>query len=278
MNHLRSHNPVSLIVILGSGLAGACDDFTAVESFSFEVIPGAKPPGVAGHAGEIRKCEENGADVWFVIGRKHVYENGDGELCAVLDSLKDRGATHLLITSAAGSLNRTFRKGEIALACGIIDLQCRKPGGRGRMAVSSDRNKHRYLRGSSVKMERPIGSACCASRMYEVGFDSLLNEAAFRAGVILQKGVLACMPGPAYETPAEVRALTYFGADLVSMSAASELEYAAIHRIPAGALAVVTNLATGLAKTAPAHNDVLASAKPAGRDLGRIVKHLVKLL
>jgi purine-nucleoside phosphorylase len=95
---------------------------------------------------------------------------------------------------------------------------------------------------------------------YDRRLGALLDDAAARAGVPLRTGVYACVLGPSYETPAEVRMLRALGADLVGMSTVPEVIAARHQGVPVVGLSVVANPAAGLGHRPLAHEEVSAVA------------------
>ena len=79
------------------------------------------------------------------------------------------------------------------------------------------------------------------------------------------QGVYANMNGPRYETPAEIKALSALGAQIVGMTAGSEATVMKEARVPYGCLAIVTNLASGLSPEQLAHEEVAAVMQEAGQ-------------
>ncbi|NIM20402.1 MAG: hypothetical protein GTO51_09245 [Candidatus Latescibacteria bacterium] len=255
-----------LTVLLGSGLGGACERFPVVRSLEFEQIPGLTPPSVSGHRGEFRLCSINDRRCLFIVGRKHYYERADKEIRAMVRFAAALGTGELVLTSAAGSVDSRLSPGELVVVEDIMDFQDRdyrltrpaEPAGR-----------------SSV-VPRPLRGGNSPLLCLDPSLRSRIEKAAIKAGIALKRGVLACVSGPAYETPAEVRALQEIGASLVTMSAAPEVFFANQAGLRVAALCLVTNLATGLAQSAPSHKSVLEIGKRSSRALGDLIVHLVR--
>jgi xanthosine phosphorylase len=104
----------------------------------------------------------------------------------------------------------------------------------------------------------------------------LLEKAAQKAGICLHKGVYIAVQGPQYETAAEIRAFQILGADAVGMSTVPEVLIAHHCGMKVGALATLTNYATGLAKTSHDHQDVVAVAHQASNHLIQIVQNFLE--
>lgn len=264
--------------MLGSGLGSVCRGWRTIREVPFETIPGLSAERVAGHEGVLRTCEVRGRTGVIVVGRKHGYEGNDRPVRALVDYIAGLGVTHLLLTSAAGSLTRSVRPGEIGIVEDLIDLQFRPPiasvpahgkmtGGRPQPAGFPDRSL-------TLRCERPALGRC---RVLDPSFARLVRRAAGAAGVPLQRGVLASMMGPTYETPAEVAMLKAAGAHFVTMSAAPEIEFAASRGVAVAAIAIITNYATGISSSRLTHEEVLESGSAAAGSVRLLIEQLITL-
>jgi purine-nucleoside phosphorylase len=265
-------------VILGSGLGDVCGDWPSTGECSFDEVPGLSSARIAGHEGVVRKCLVAGKQCLFVMGRKHCYEGGVGQVSALIDFISGLGAGRLLLTSAAGSLTRSIRPGEIGIAEDLLDLQfCsyavppvvrRCPDGSRAGEAPVDTFSDRLYR------ERPhLGGPYGVDRP----FTDLVEQAAGTAGITLRRGVIASMAGPTYETPAEVALLRKIGVHFVTMSAAPEMRFAVERGMSVAALAIVTNYATGISGVKLAHDEVLEIGARAAGSVRAIVRQLIEL-
>lgn len=266
-----------LAVMLGSGLGEVCAGWPVSNEVPFESIPGLSAGCVDGHEGVIRTCNVGGRSGLFIVGRKHGYEGNDRPVRALVDHIAGLGVTHLLLTSASGSLTRSIRPGEIGIAEDLVDFQFRSPaspiplrthvtGGAGREAFSEP--------------SRPLwGERPAAGRLggLDPAFAALVRRAAGAAGVSLHRGVMASMMGPTYETPSEVAMLQIAGAHFVTMSAAPEIEFAASRGVAVAALAIITNYATGISSDNLAHKDVLRRGGEAAGRVRALIEQLIIL-
>ena len=100
-------------------------------------------------------------------------------------------------------------------------------------------------------------------------------EAAARVGLALREGVYACLPGPSYETPAEIRMLRTLGADVVGMSTVPEAIVARHAGIEVLAFALVTNAAAGITGAAITHEEVIEAGREAGLRLGLLIEAII---
>jgi purine-nucleoside phosphorylase len=109
------------------------------------------------------------------------------------------------------------------------------------------------------------------SEPYDARLGKLLDETARALGIPLAHGVYACMLGPSYETPAEIRMLRALGADLVGMSTVPEVIAARHMGVPVCGISVVTNFAAGLGRKPLSHAEVSETAERVRDRLGALV-------
>ena len=245
-------------VIAGSGMAGMVDAFEVVERVGFERIVGVGTVTVPGHIGEVCTCRVDESRLIVALGRRHGYERATESMRRMIEWLSRQGVTELVVTSAVGGLRSTLVPGELVLTTDILDLR-----GAG---------EHDGYTGGGGGAPGRI-----TSRPLELDaqLSSRLEAAAKSTGVPLQRGTLACLSGPTYETPAEVEYLQRIGADLATMSAVSEVEIANARGIPVASIALVTNPGTGIAASVPGHSDVIEVAARASGSIARIIRQLV---
>ncbi len=244
-------------VILGSGLSGFGDRLEAAAVIPYEQIPGFPAPRVAGHPGRLvvgeLAAEGRRVPVVAMQGRVHAYEGWSAEDVAfgarVLCGL---GIRALLVTNASGGVNPAYTPGEIVRIADHLNLSGVSP----LVGENDDRLGPRF-----PDMSEP----------YDARLAALLDDAARSAGVPLPAGVYACLLGPSYETPAEIRMLRAMGADLVGMSTVPEVIAARHMGVPVAALSVVTNHAAGLTRRRLSHAEVGQVAERARDRLGALV-------
>jgi purine-nucleoside phosphorylase len=106
-------------------------------------------------------------------------------------------------------------------------------------------------------------------------YSSRLREVARTIRPDLEDGVYAALPGPHFETPAEIRMLRTMGADLVGMSTALEAIAARAAGAEVFGLSLVTNLAAGITGEPLNHEEVLEAGRLAATDMGTLLRDLV---
>lgn len=238
----------------GSGLAGLASLLHVEETIPFEKIPGVGAAGVAGHAGEVLAGTMDGHACQLVLGRRHFYEGEPRAIARLIDFVVERGATSLLVTSAAGGLKRELCAGDLVVIHDFIDLQNRR--------VLVSRERARSSRG--IKIHPRL------TRLFE--------KAATDARVPWHRGVSVCTSGPTYESPIDVEFLQYAGGIVATMSGAPEVTHANVIGLPAAAVAVVTNPCTGINASVPVHTEVLAASGRATQGLARVLRQFIESL
>jgi purine-nucleoside phosphorylase len=106
----------------------------------------------------------------------------------------------------------------------------------------------------------------------------LARRIAADQGIELQKGVYAAVPGPSFETPAEIRMIARLGGDVVGMSTVPEVLVARALGLRCLGFSLVTNLAAGRSDRPLDHAEVIAVGEAAGERLGRILRGVVREL
>jgi purine-nucleoside phosphorylase len=244
-------------VILGSGWRPAADALgPPAATMPSTDLPGFPTPRVAGHGGELRSVPVGDRNVLVSLGRVHAYEGHD--LAHVVHGVRTAvlaGCRTVVLTNAAGGLGEGLAIGQPVLIRDHINLTGRSP------------------------LTGPEPEAAIGPRFPDMtdAYSARLRAMARELDPGLAEGVYAGMPGPQYETPAEIRMLRLLGADLVGMSTVHET-IAAVH-LGAEVLAVslVTNLAAGLGDALD-HADVLAVAGEAAERMGVLLAGLVRAL
>ncbi|HUL59207.1 MAG TPA: purine-nucleoside phosphorylase [Anaeromyxobacteraceae bacterium] len=249
--------PPAAGVVLGSGLGGFADRLTDPVAIPYDEIPGFPLARVAGHAGRLVVGTLSGDAGSVVVaamqGRAHMYEGWSADDVAFgVRVLCGLGSRLLLVTNAAGAVNASLAPGDLVRIVDHLNLSGQNP-----------------LAGENDERIGPRFPDLTAA--YDPGLGALLEERAAALGAPLSRGVYACVLGPSYETPAEIRMLQTLGADLVGMSTVPEVIAARHMGVPVVGISVVTNLAAGLGRQPPSHAEVEATAARVRDRLGTLV-------
>lgn len=250
----RSCHDVALV--LGSGWAAAADALgQPVAEVSVSALGGFPPPTVAGHGGSVRSVEVGGLAVLVFLGRVHAYEGHP--MATVVHGVRAAaaaGCRSIILTNAAGAVNGDYRVGDPVLISDHLNLTGRSP----------------------------LFGPAPAEGVRFVDLTDLYSaerRAAVRAAVPgLVEGVYAGLPGPHYETPAEIRMLRTLGADLVGMSTVHEAIAARHLGLEVLGISLVTNAAAGSGAGPLDHAEVMAAGAAATGDMGRLLATVIGTL
>jgi purine-nucleoside phosphorylase len=247
----------SLALVLGSGfhcVTGAMEIDAAVP---YTKLAGFPKSGVTGHRGEALIGKLGGEPVIVLNGRAHYYEGHSmAEVTFPIRVLAEYGVESILITNAAGGINRKFRAGDFMLFKDHINLMPDNP-----------------LRGAVPNgLERFVD----LTHTYDATHEKTMSAAARAAKATLRHGVYLALPGPNYETPAEVRAFAKLGADAVGMSTVPEVLVARQHGLRVAALSCITNAAAGLGKSELSHDEVLDTVTQVATRARRLLTEFAK--
>jgi len=233
----------AVAVVLGSGLGGFADSLDDAVTIPCASIPHFPTPTVAGHRGNLVVGRSAGGPVAVLQGRFHHYEGHDLDAVTFpVRVLQALGVTSLVLTAATGGIASSLRPGDIACLRDHINMLGVNP-----------------LRGPND--DRLGARFPDMGEVYPRRLAAIAREEAARLGFDLPDAVYACMPGPCYETPAEVRMLRTLGADVVGMSTVPEAIVARHAGIAVLAFAVVSNCAAGIAEGAITHEEVLEAGR-----------------
>jgi purine-nucleoside phosphorylase len=244
-------------IVLGSGLGHLADLVESPTVIPYASIPHFPRPSIEGHAGNLVAGRLGGTPVAMLQGRVHYYEGHDLATVTFPTRVLARlGCATLILTAATGGINLDYRKGDlVCLADHINGL-----GANPLRGPNDDRLGKRFPDMTEV---------------YALRLQSLAREVADRLGIPLKSGVYMALPGPSYESPAEIRMLRTLGADVVGMSTVPEAIVARHSGMEVLAFAMVTNAAAGVTGETIDHAEVIEVADDAGRRLGRIIAGVV---
>lgn len=232
----------TLAIVLGSGFNHVLRDLDVDAWSAYSKIPGFPKTTVAGHGGELLIGKLGGTPVIVLSGRAHYYEGHTMEqVTFAVRTLAACGVKDLLLTNAAGGINRNFRAGDFMLLTDHINLMGTNP-----------------LRGPALPgLPRFVD----LSQAYDPALNATVIAAAKKNKTKLRRGVYLAVSGPSYETPAEIKAFARLGADVVGMSTVPETIVARQCGLRVAAISCITNLAAGISKAPLSHEEVLETAE-----------------
>ena len=254
----RAGGEVTCAIVLGSGLATTFRRHPGFEKIDYAELAALPKPGAAGHLGEVLVGELAGRRVAAFCGRFHLYEGHSArDVVRLVDVSVAAGAKTIVLTNAAGGLNRSYATGDLMLISDHLNLTGTNP-----LAVA---NLPGGISERFVDM-----SASYAPNLRRTA----LNVAA-RNGLRAHEGVYAGLLGPSFETPAEVAMLRLLGADAVGMSTVLETIEARAHGCDVLGVSLITNVHDG-APVSP--SDVVAQAERRADDFARFITGVVEAL
>ena len=237
-------------LILGSGLGFMADEIEDPVVFDYSEIPNFPVSTAPGHEGKLVIGTLFGKRVVAMKGRFHTYEGYDpSQVVFPVYVMKEIGVERLLITNAAGGINRSFEPGDIVIIKDVI-------------SILSFRNP---LRGPNDERLGPRFPDM--SKPFDREWIEKLKEK-----IDLKEGVYIWTLGPSYETPAEIRAFGKLGADLVGMSTVPEVIAANHIGIKVLGLSCVTNMAAGILEEPLSHEEVMRVANAVKGKFSKIVR------
>jgi xanthosine phosphorylase len=247
-------------IILGSGLGDLVERIDSPTVVPYRALPGFPPAGIEGHAGKVVAGTLAGTRVIALSGRVHAYEALPLDAYRVpVRMLRRLGVEILVLTNAAGSVRRSIGPGRLMLIIDHINLLGMNP----LCGANADSYGPRFPNMRDA---------------YDRDLRSLMLRAAKRARITLAEGTYLACPGPSFETAAEIRAFSRLGADAVGMSTVPEAIVARHCGLRVAGLSVITNFAEGMAATAPSHEETLAVAGKASRQMARLLIEFLKAL
>lgn len=235
-------------IVLGSGLNSFADSLAIEATIPYAEIPGLPVSRVPGHAGAFSLARVDGGAVLIARGRVHLYEGWTAsEVTAGIRLMHRLGVERLILTNAAGTLNPQFPPGEWMMLSDHLNLTGASP-----------------LTGGAHFVD--------LTAAYSPRLRAIFREAAGTAGVPLHDGVYASLPGPQYETPAEIRMLRTLGADAVGMSTVLETIQARALGMEVAAFSCLTNWAAGITGDVLTHDEVTDTGRAAASQLATVLR------
>jgi purine-nucleoside phosphorylase len=245
-------------IILGSGLGLLTDFIEDKHEIDYSDIPGFVASTIQGHAGKLILGKLAGKNVLAMSGRFHLYEGHDVSTVTLpIRVFKKLGIHNLIVTNAAGGVNRNFNPGDLMIITDHIGIFAPSP----LLGPNLDDFGSRFPDMSSV---------------YDKELVSLAEKTGAKIGVTLKKGVYMYLKGPAYETPAEIRMLERFGVDAVGMSTVPEAVAARHANMKILGISCITNMASGILPQPLSHDEVKETAGSVGKSFCSLISKIVE--
>src|SRR6478672_1206979 len=243
-------------IVLGSGLGGLAGDIEEAVVIPFADIPGFPTATVIGHAGALVIGKLAEKRVVALAGRFHMYEGHPPQLAAfpvrVMHAL---GARIYFASNAAGGIRKDLSAGALMIIDDHLNLTGVNP-----LTGPVEINDERF-----PDMTAP----------YDEELRDLLKASAKKLDLPVKEGVYAWLPGPSFETKAEVRMLATLGADAVGMSTVPEVIVARAMGMRVAGMSCIANAASGIGVTPVLHSDVLDVTAKAAVGFQALVREFI---
>jgi len=247
-----------IAIILGTGLGRLAEDIEESTVIPYNKINNFPVSTVPGHSGNLVIGKLEGKTVVAMQGRFHYYEGYSmQEVAFPVRVMKKLGADIIIISNAAGGMNRFFQRGDLMLIYDHINLMGDNP----LMGINEEELGPRFPD---------------MSEAYDRKLISLAEKVALEEGITLHKGIYAGLSGPMLETPAEYRMLIKIGADAVGMSTIPEVIAANHMGMRVLGISCITDLAIDGVVEKIHFQEILNAATKSELLLSQIVKKVIK--
>jgi purine-nucleoside phosphorylase len=249
-------------LILGSGLGPLADGAEGIR-IDGKDIPGWPVSSVAGHAGRILLGELEGQTVFIMQGRTHYYEGYPmPRLGLPIRVMQRLGVEILIVTNAAGAVNPDIAPGDLMLITDHLNL----------IGMAG----HSPLFGPNLDEFGPRFPDM--SQAYDRALQGVARQAAAHLKLPLREGIYACLGGPSFETPADLRFLRAAGVDAVGMSTVPEVTVARHGGMRVLGLSGISNKANLDGSTVTTHEEVLSAGERIVPRLSGLIREVLRRL
>jgi purine-nucleoside phosphorylase len=261
----RSPQPWRVLIVLGSGLGPLADEVRDPVYIPYADVPHFAQSTVPGHSGRFVTGDLFGVPVACMQGRVHFYEGHPmWQVALPVRVARRMGAETMIVTNAAGGINRTFQVADLMLITDHINFLG--------MAGANP------LIGHNLDSFGPRFPEMTTA--YDASLGALARRVAAEQNTPLREGVYTGLAGPFFETPAEIRFLRTIGADAVGMSTVNEVVVARHSGMRVLGFSGITNVARLSADEGepPSHEEVMTASKIIGPKLLSVVRGVVRAL
>jgi purine-nucleoside phosphorylase len=249
--------PIAAGLVLGSGLSALGDMLSDKVAIPFSELKGFPGGGVSGHGRDLLIGEMGGKRIAILTGREHYYEHGNAAaMRPALETLAELGASTLLLTNSAGSLDPANQPGDLMLISDHINYAGMNP-------LIGEPTDKRFVNMVNA---------------YDPGLRARAKELAGGLGIALKEGIYLWYSGPSFETVAEIQMAIRLGANAVGMSTAPEVILARMLGLRVWACSSITNMGAGLSAENISHEHTKTMAVQGADKLKRLIPALVEAL
>lgn len=244
-------------IVLGSGLGDLADKYCDI-AIPYSNIPHFAKSTVQGHKGQLVFADINGRKVVMMQGRNHFYEGHSmSDVTYPIKVVKKLGVKTLILTNAAGAVNKSFRPADLMVITDHINFMGTNP-----LIGRNDENFGvRFPDMSEVYSKNLIKIVDAAGRLLKLD---------------LKHGVYMATTGPSYETPAEIKMARFMGADAIGMSTVPEAIVANYCGIEVIGISCISNYATGVSTKKLSHEEVIETTDKVKAKFKELVLLLLK--
>lgn len=247
-----------IALVLGSGLGDFADHIEDKTIIDYKDIPGFPVSTVSGHEGKYIIGRLYDKQIIAMKGRVHFYEGYPIEKVVMpIRLMKLAGVETLIVTNAAGGINKSFKPGTLMAITDHITSFVRSP----LIGKNID----------SLGVRFPD-----MSNVYDEDLVKLIHEVSSDLDIEVTDGVYLQTTGPNYETPAEIKMFGLLGADAVGMSTACEAMAAKHMNMHVAGISCITNMAAGLSDTKLSHEEVKKTADMISDKFTKLVKEFIR--
>jgi purine-nucleoside phosphorylase len=250
-------------IVLGSGLGAVAEAVVDPVFIPYAEIPHFPQSTVMGHSGRIVAGQLGGVAVVVMQGRVHFYEGyAPDQVTFPMRVLGALGIQAAILTNAAGGIKEGYRIGQLVALADHINFMGFNP------LIGPNEPRFGFQPGAGLRFFD-------MTEAYSKRLRALARQAASAEGFQLDEGVYLAVPGPSFETPAEIRAFRTLGATLVGMSTVPETIVARHMGIEVLGISCVTNLASGLGAAPLSHEEVFEAGRKVEQQLARLFTRLM---
>jgi purine-nucleoside phosphorylase len=244
-------------IILGSGLGSLAEEIKNGIYISYKDIPFFPVSTVVGHEGRFVYGDLDGKKIIMMQGRFHFYEGYDmNKVTMPVLVLKQLGIKNIIVTNAAGGVNKDFKPGNLMIISDHINFAGTNP-----------------LIGKNIEEFGPRFPDM--SSAYNKELIKVAEEAASANNIEVVSGVYVMFTGPSYETPAEIRMARTLGGDAVGMSTVPEVIIANYCGLKVLGISCITNMAAGILNQPLNHLEVLETSNKVSNEFKILVKNVL---
>lgn len=246
-------------IVLGSGLGELADRYREY-AIPYSKIPGFVQSTVAGHKGQLVFAQICGKKVLMMQGRNHFYEGHSmQEISYPIKVMKKLGVKTVILTNAAGAINKSFRPGDLMVITDHINLMGANP----LIGPNDDDLGPRFPDMSDI---------------YNKDLVKIVDGVARALKIDVKHGVYVASSGPSYETPAEIKMARYMGGDAAGMSTVPEAIVANYCGMRVIGISCISNFASGVSTKKLSHDEVIETTTKVRAKFKELVLNILKVL